>query len=87
MKHMTRTIAGIGISGFLLTTAFADSQQIAARGRTEAEGCTKAHNDVVRWSQQYGWQLRANGKQMSEGTCQCRGDANSGYYCEIAISY
>jgi hypothetical protein len=50
-----------------LRQSLAASQQIAAAGRTETEGCTKAHNEVVRWSQQYGWQLAARGQQMSEG--------------------
>jgi histidinol phosphatase-like enzyme len=87
MKKTVQLALSFAISTGFLTVAFATTQQVAARGSTEAEACTKAHNEINRWLQQNGWQLKATGRQLSEGECSCRGDATSGYYCEIAISY
>jgi hypothetical protein len=67
--------------------ALAETAQFAARGTSEAEGCTKAHNKAVEWMNANSWKWTAKGLPApSEGQCHCNGDSKTGYYCEVPVS-
>ena len=86
MKSFFRNVAVVAalITGVV---ALAETAQFAARGATEAEGCTKAHNQAVAWLKANSWKWTASGKQgPSEGQCHCNGDSKTGYYCEVPVS-
>ena len=62
MKTIARGMVTVALSCCAIAAALAATQQIAARGRTESEACTNAHNEVVRWSQQYGLETQCHRK-------------------------
>ncbi len=86
MKKMLRTtfaIAAVAIGA----VAVAETAQFAARGSSEAEGCTTDHNKAGKWLNANSWKWTAKGQSApSEGQCHCNGDSKTGYYCEVPVS-
>jgi hypothetical protein len=81
------TLIGVGVLISSTQTVLASTVQFAARGVTEADGCTRAHNEAGKWLSANSWKWTAQGKQApSEGQCHCNGGVRTGFYCEVPVS-
>ena len=72
---------------FCVTVAFAGSNVFTGTAATQAKACVSASNQAIKFVNSNSLTFATHNSSPSTSECKCQGDNQTGWECQVSVSY